>query len=248
MSTLVIDAETYLFRAAMGSEYEIEWQRDQWTYVCDHAKARDSFARSIEHLQAAAPARCKSVVLCYGGRSNFRYGVLRSYKGNRRNQRRPAGYRRLINWACSTWDFQALPDVEGDDVTGLTASYRDGDVIASIDKDLRTVPGYHLIEGKVKEVTLWEADLAFYRQVLTGDRVDGYTGCPGIGPAKAEKILSFCTSEPAMWEAVVLAFMEQGLTEEDALAQARCARILRAGEYDMDRCLPCLWSPPVACA
>jgi hypothetical protein len=34
--------------------------------------------------------------------------------------------------------------------------------------------------------------------------------------------------------------------EKLALQQARCARILRAGEYDLATNTPRLWSPPVA--
>jgi len=41
----------------------------------------------------------------------------------------------------------------------------------------------------------------------------------------------------------VAAFESRGLTEEDALIQARVARILRADDYDFKESQPILWSP-----
>ena len=45
------------------------------------------------------------------------------------------------------------------------------------------------------------------------------------------------------WKAVVEAFKEKDLTEEDALVNARLARILTADDYDFERKEPKLWSP-----
>jgi DNA polymerase-1 len=48
----------------------------------------------------------------------------------------------------------------------------------------------------------------------------------------------------AMWAAVLKAFEKAKLTRREAITQVRLARILRAGEYDVDRELPILWNPP----
>ena len=45
------------------------------------------------------------------------------------------------------------------------------------------------------------------------------------------------------WARVVRTFESRGLTEEDALVQARVARILREGDYDFAERQPILWSP-----
>jgi DNA polymerase-1 len=137
-----------------------------------------------------------------------------------------------------------LPDIEGDDVLGVL--YEEGDVIASIDKDMLTLPGLHLRDGEVLEVSRLEADRNFYGQVLTGDTSDNYPGCPGYGPVTAEKALAGCTTEVQMWAEVLKAYEKKGFGEAYAITQARCARILRAGEYDMETRTPLLWSPPVA--
>ena len=76
-------------------------------------------------------------------------------------------------------------------------------------------------------------------QTLTGDPTDGYKGCPTIGAKRAEAILG---SRPA-WSLVEAAFIKQGLTREDALLQARMARILRWSDWDQEKREPILWEP-----
>jgi 5'-3' exonuclease len=46
----------------------------------------------------------------------------------------------------------------------------------------------------------------FYEQVLTGDVTDNIKGCPGIGKAKAPRLLDGCETEQDMFEAVQKAF------------------------------------------
>ena len=147
------------------------------------------------------------------------------------------------------YHYEIQPWLEADDVIGILATYDNGEerIVVSEDKDLLTIPGMH---WDIKNQTLWEqdkhtADYLFYKQALTGDSVDNYQGCPGIGPKKAEKILNECEDfgfEPKhVWKAIVTAYENAGLNEDDALLQARMARILRHGEYVMSE--PLYWSP-----
>lgn len=114
-----------------------------------------------------------------------------------------------------------------------------------------------------------DADRFFLRQVLTGDTTDGYSGCPSAGPkladdiidqeyhlSRREKVISRGPragqidvhwdkerSTPVMpvWERILTAYAKAGLTEQDALVQARCAFILRHGYYEDGRVT--LWEP-----
>ena len=244
---LLIDAEVYLYRAATGAEFEAEWDDGDWTYLCRHDEAKATFQDQINAFQEVVPDH--QPVLVFGERWSFRYGIWPGYKANRRKYRRPAGYHDLMKWAWFVaptrgWEVQRLPDVEGDDVLGVL--YEMGDVIASVDKDLLTIPGLHLRDGEIKEVNRLQADLAFYAQVLTGDSADNYPGCPGVGAVGAERALAGCTTELEMWQAVVEQYEKKQLDEAYAIKQARCARILRRGEYNMETKAPLLWSPPVA--
>ena len=118
-------------------------------------------------------------------------------------------------------------------------------IIASPDKDLLTVPGLHWDhrEEVIHQVSEKQADHFFYTQVLTGDAVDGYSGCPGIGPKKAEKLLESCEDHRDYWIKIVNTYESAGLTEDDAIMNARMARILRWNDYQDTKVD--LWNPPI---
>jgi DNA polymerase-1 len=77
-------------------------------------------------------------------------------------------------------------------------------------------------------------------QALAGDNTDGYSGVPGVGVKKAEKIFA---EKGYTWKAVVETFEEKDMTEEDALCNARLARILTTDDYDHEKKEPILWKP-----
>ena len=237
---ILIDADYYLFRAATAAEYEVELSPDSWTYLCRITDAKDSFEAEVDRFQAIAPDH--SPVLVLGGSSNFRYAIYPDYKSNRRKYRRPAGLAAFRDWAATAWPSLTLANVEGDDVLGVMAE--EGDIIVSRDKDLRSVPGLHLDGDGLIEVGQWQADYNFFSQVLTGDATDGYPGCKGVGAVGAAKLLAGCKSPQEMWLAVVQAYAKAGHTIDFAIQMARCARILRPGEYDHAKQTPILWSPP----
>jgi DNA polymerase-1 len=245
---LLIDTELYLF-----AEFEAEWDTDDWTYLCRHGDVKASLQDSIAAIREVFPDG--QPVLAFGDRASFRYGIWPSYKANRKSYRKPAGYRELVAWVETVaptrgWEVARLPDVEGDDVLGILCE--PGDVICSWDKDMLTIPGLHFRRKEVVEVDQLAADRAFYTQVLTGDAADNYPGCPGYGPVTAERLLAGWTTDVDFWREVVNAYTLKSkagtreAAEKLALQQARCARILRAGEYDLATNTPRLWNPPVA--
>jgi DNA polymerase-1 len=69
-------------------------------------------------------------------------------------------------------------------------------------------------------------------QTLTGDRVDGYPGCPGMGPQRAAKLLLDAKTPAEAWERVLKAYEKAGQTAEVALVQARIAKILLHNDWD----------------
>jgi 5'-3' exonuclease len=138
-------------------------------------------------------------------------------------------------------------------VLGILATRNPDDtIICSTDKDMRTVPCMLWDDKELTKITEAEADYRHLYQTLVGDASDGYPGCPGIGPVKAAKLLSAeartieqgnATKCITMWQAVVDAFYAKGLTEDDALLQARLARILRVEDWDAEKREPILWEP-----
>jgi len=120
----------------------------------------------------------------------------------------------------------------------------------------------------ILEISEEEADKFHMLQTLMGDATDGYDGCPGVGAVKAQRIVDEClkktpydhvmtrgprkgetevrhTEEPCdnLWEAVVSHYEAAGLGEEEALRQARVARILRSSDFNFKTKEPILWHP-----
>ncbi len=192
----------------------------------------------------------------YAGKSmqgNFRQDrVYPAYKRNRK-VRKPLCYTELREFLKEYYTTQEMDSLEGDDVLGILSTrpvpIDEERIIVSVDKDFLTIPGryYNFRRPKdgVQIVTEPEADYAHMVQTLTGDSCDGYPGCPGVGPKKAARILgSVDPSYIAMWPVVIGAFGTAGLSKEEALPQARCARILRHGDYNTTTRTVNLWLPP----
>ncbi len=122
-------------------------------------------------------------------------------------------------------------------------------VIVSEDKDMQTIPGFLFNPAKdraIRKVSEVEANRFFFEQVIVGDSTDGYPGCRGVGPkSKFVKELQIATDARSMWETVKAAYASKGFTEADAIVQARCARILRASDWNFQERKVRLWTPPV---
>lgn len=243
---LYYDIEPDAYRAMTSAEYEVEWSPNIWTYQTNLDEAKNAVSAEIERVQKLCPDH--EILLALGDSSNFRYAVYPNYKSNRRKFRKPAGYSVLRQWLRDTYTVKTLPLTEADDVVGILANKDNGDVIYSRDKDLKTIPGFHLnAEGEIEEIAEFNANHAFYRTILTGDATDGFPGLRGYGVVTATKLLDGCTSELAMWEKVRAAYIKatsKNPETPDILSQARCARILRPNEYDFAEERPIKWQPP----
>ena len=242
--TVLIDADITAYQVAATQEQEFTFG-DQKVYHTDIDQAIDEVNNLIEWIIETTDSDQAALFLT--GTNNFRKEVLPTYKANRTGVRKPEGLSAIREHIAALPLSFMEDNLEGDDLIGIHATkpHKGERVIFSIDKDLKTVPGLHWCpeDGEIIEVIESNADRFFFTQVLTGDAVDNYKGCPRIGPVKAERILEGLTTNEERWEAVVGAYENAGLTEEDALQQARCARILRHGDYDFETKKVKLWDP-----
>jgi DNA polymerase-1 len=238
----LIDADILAYQASSSAEQPVDWGEGMWTLHSFEDDAIALFESLITRIQDATEA--SKVVLCFSDKSNWRKIVLPTYKSNRVGTRKPMLLRFLRDYAAQKYDIREVATLEGDDVIGLNATGKNAEryIICSLDKDLKTIPGSHYNFGKDEffEITEEEADYWHMIQTLTGDTTDGYSGCPGVGPKTAEKILS---GGGPMWDKVVAAYAKAGFGEEEALTQARVARILRHGDYDFENNQVRLWTP-----
>lgn len=240
---LLVDADVVAYMCASANEQAIEDGEGYWTWHCDIFAVMADIDAHIANLQAALNA--DEVKLCLtDSAQNFRKTVLPTYKSNRASVKKPVVLKPIREWLIEERGAYLRPNLEGDDVMGILSTWsklKGEKIIVSIDKDMKTIPGlyYRDAETGIVEITEAEADRWHLYQTLIGDQTDGYKGCPGCGPVKANKLLD----DDCSWNTVVRTYEKAGLTEADALQQARVARILRASDYDFQNKRPILWTP-----
>jgi DNA polymerase I len=249
--TLLIDADILAYRHAAGGQrvYKFSENEEEWGVILDpFEQVVEEFVAEVEEWKEKFQA--KAIAMAWSDSANFRKVILPSYKSNRKDVAKPLHLAALRAWGQANYKCYLRPTLEGDDVLGILMTHpnliRGSKIIISLDKDLKTIPGVIYNDGKdeLKRISLEEANYWHMSQTLTGDPTDGYKGCPGIGPKRAAEALDCAFDLESMWDIIVSIYQSKGLTEEDALVQARCARILRAEDYDFKRKEPILWEPP----
>jgi 5'-3' exonuclease len=238
-----------IFRQCAAVEKDIKWSsvsgdetdEDIWTLVSDAGEAFAGVERAIDRLTTRFET--DDVLLCLSEGRNFRYDVDETYKANRKGTRKPTCYAEVVRRACATWPHFSHDGLEADDVLGIFAS-RDpvGSILVSEDKDMKTIPCTLFQQGTLQKIDRARADWWFFYQVLVGDTADGYPGLPAVGPKKAVEILKDAPAVP-LWECAKRAYEARGFTVEDAIKQARLARILRDEDWCRETKTVKLWTP-----
>ncbi|QOC54146.1 hypothetical protein [Caulobacter vibrioides] len=271
MRTLLIDADIVAFQSSASTQDGYDWGDGEVTTVADldEAKraARDIIDGYLDLLDADRAVIClsddfnnfrKRVCPSYktnrtGERPVHLYDIKDWLAENYEVDRR--------SWleADDVMGILATEPHEGEER-----------IIVSADKDMQTIPCLlyrpHEDRPKVVRITPAEADRYHLYQTIIGDSTDGYPGCPGAGPVIAARLLDEglkwqpqhreitrgknkgeirttweLVASESPWASVVSAYVKAGLTEKDAIKQARLARILRHDEWNGR---PILWSPP----
>lgn len=237
--TLLIDADFIVYKCCAATETEIDWGEDLITVISNFSEAYAMVERELASI--ASELGCfDDSILFFSDSINFRKSIDPTYKGHR-NRKKPCGYKRVINKLKQDYDVIITPQLEADDAIGIYATKVPGNIICSPDKDMRQIPGdlFDLSEGVVT-ITKEEGQRWHYIQTMAGDQTDGYSGIPGIGIKRAAAILD---EKGATWETVVAAFADKDLSEEEALKNARLAKILQKDDYDFSAQQPILWTP-----
>lgn len=249
MVTALIDIETPVYRLCCSNETKLILNGvEKYTSNTDTIKHQiDKGIKSIKRT-----LQTDKVILFFGGKENFRKKVLPEYKANRAATRKPAGLQEIREYLVDNYKTITHKLMEADDSIGIIATSGDNiikgeKIVVSIDKDMKQIPGLLLNPDKNTKpvrISIKEANRYFYRQILIGDATDNYKGCPKVGVVGALRtIKNNISNESKMWELVVNEFIKKGLAEEDALQQARCARILRVSDYNFETKEINLWTP-----
>jgi len=235
---LLIDADFTVYKSCSAAETEIDWGDDTILVTSRFSDALKATQRELSRIKNKFGS-FTSMILFFSDSVNFRKKILPEYKGHR-NRKKPCGYKRVINKLKEEYEVIIMPTLEADDSMGVYATQHPGNIIVSPDKDMRQIPGelYNLDETFTVSP---EGGAAWHLiQSISGDQTDGYGGCPGIGVKRAEALFK---EKGYTWKTVVKAFKDKDLSEEDALVNARLAKILTKDDYDFTKNQPILWSP-----
>lgn len=214
---------------------------DGLAYYCagstntDPARAKQNLLDKLR----AAKRQCgadKVIVLCTssGSDKGGRYAVARvkPYQGQRTSARRPANWevlRAFLEAGHPDFTVQFFDQAEADDGFSFLSRKLGHErvVILTQDKDMRMVPGYHMVWDdhrmfKLRPGTFSATfndnlygDKWFWTQLLTGDTADNIPGLPWmmvngkqkrVGAVAAASILADCANNAAAGTAVLQAY------------------------------------------
>lgn len=158
----------------------------------------------------------------------------------------------VTDYLLTEWDFvYATAGYEADDeVASWAYKCRINKVdyiICGKDKDLMQIEGkhYNYSEKKLFEISAEQADYNLLKQTLTGDPgTDNVKGIPGIGPAKADKILNEMNPYHDLWSNTLCAYRNKYGSRIGAAEFAENYQLIRLEdrlEVDLMRCIPIQW-------
>lgn len=181
------------------------------------------------------------------GKGNFRFDIAKTYpyKGNRKSVEKPLYLENIRDYLVDHWKCEVVQGIEADDALAMEAvafTPFEAYVIATYDKDLKTVPGwkFNFLKDEFEFTSETMALKYFYEQVLTGDLTDNIKGIFGVGPKKAQKILEGLYTETEMYKVVLDTYKEKCTDGEPLDRLVENARLLHMLRYEGE-----LWNPPI---
>lgn len=158
------------------------------------------------------------------GSNNFRKKVNSQYKANRKDKEPPKFLQACREFLVKDWNALVSDGCEADDLLGI--NQREDTMIASLDKDLKMIPGWHFnwLKNEKTYVVPEEGIKTFYKQMLIGDRSDNIFGVDKIGPVKADRIIDPLETEKEMLCTVIDLY---GKDYDRFLMNAQCLWIMQ---------------------
>jgi len=258
-------AETLIWRAVAGDKtlasfsYKKElneWAKSMGLNDTEYEAIRDIDVSPVAYALGNAKQLINRIILrtkadeyqlYITGKGNYREEIatIKPYKGNRDSSRKPHHFDSLKRYLVDNWGALIVDGIEADDAMGIAQSTCEGDTcIATIDKDLDMIPGWHYNWNKdLLYFTDEETSITwFYAQLIMGDTVDNIQGIPGAGKGKAKQALMDCDGEEDMYWKVLDMYQAYystlGMRPMDALIEnARLLWMQREGGE--------MWNPPV---
>lgn len=175
--TALIDGDLVAFRSAASCKDD-----DPSEIACIRAE------KTIRQILGATES--SDYWLFLSGSSNFRYDLYPEYKANRRDLPRPRWLQTVREFLLLEWDADMTDGYEADDALGIKTTELEliglNPIICSLDKDLLQIAGWHYnwVKETLTDVDQKTGSVAFYTQLLLGDKSDNIPGYDGIARIK----------------------------------------------------------------
>ena len=192
MTQMLVDMDSIFFKIAYrpNSKYKLRTEFDKFCREME-LEVRNKLHNDFSDEEFTVKYAVK-------GKGNFRKDLYPEYKSTRKELdpeiKERLNY--LYQHAVKKWGAVPADGMEADDLVAIWAyearAKEEQYIICGIDKDLKQIPGNHFNYGK----RTWEfidddmANLCLMLQCITGDSTDNIPGIKGIGPKKAERILT----------------------------------------------------------
>lgn len=244
-SKVLIDGDVIICKAGFASESskyfvgteEFRYKKNALEYMKVHGgeiiKVREAFPEHICHkiidnliqsiLDDLHVQHFSIVMGAKGPTFRHKLATTAPYKGNRKASSKPLLYESARKYLQNKCNVDVVEGVEADDVLGILQSEDTCTIIASIDKDLLMIPGYHFnINSKevivstdpgsltiTKSKVTGKLDLKgtgfkwFCAQMLLGDAVDNIIKPKkGLGPRKVFNLLDPLKTKDEMFNKI----------------------------------------------
>lgn len=228
MSRAIIDVDSFLYRASLTCKELVEIQEGIFYEVYNLNTAMRYLTNIGKDL--AQRTNCDDYIMVTGGvGKNFRNVINPEYKSNRRKVAKPIMLDKVKSKVFEMLPIVYTPNLEADDTCRILAEEDKDNVIVSIDKDMSTFSSklYNPDTDKIRFISPQQAESNLKRQLLSGDKCDGYCGLPGVGPATANKLIL----EGISIDDIAQMYVDKGLGLEAFEVIYNCAKIIGKDDY-----------------
>lgn len=199
----IVDADIYVFKSGFAAEKKYKHVLENGDV--EHKRDVEPLSHALHNLDnmiRKVGREFKDGLEFYlTGKDNFRKKINPDYKANRSPFSKPYFFDEIREHLVKKYGAIIVDGMEADDAIGLRATDGSGNTcIVTIDKDLDQIEGPHYNFDKEihYNVSAIEGLRSFYRQMLTGDRVDNVPGIDGVGPVTAAKLINALNKEHSM--------------------------------------------------
>ncbi|WP_289146977.1 hypothetical protein [uncultured Megamonas sp.] len=236
MSLIIWDIESYIYKACSASTVFQQCKTDPYIYgeYYDLRKGIDFLEETAQRLRDTL--LINDITYVVGDKENWRKKLNPEYKSNRKTK--PPMYDVIKQWLLKNKEVVSLPNLEADDTARIIyedyQNYPCRKVIVSIDKDFYSVPCefYRDLHNNkdIEVISEEDAQKHLIRQIIMGDKTDGYNGIPGCGDKFCDE---FITDKTTLGDVLEL-YKEKGLTPQDYLINKAMATIVSIKEYNFN--------------